>query len=397
MFWADASIEMAARACCKALVGPGMDWAQSAVSTASATVALTGVLFVIIFLKWRSERYLLFFGASSIFLGLGYYLAYSVLAGHIDIPVTQSAAVLFVSGFCLAAGACQFAGKPPEKLYIGLLVFFAAAIAAIYMTDAPVSSPLLGLPMSSVMLLAAYLFFRKGRIYGLCALPIIMRASVLTYITLTDNMDPNQIPPVSHILFVLQSVMLVFATAINQIEQAEVIRKNLHHEARTDFLTGILNRRYFFRDIETRLANGPGIGSSIILMDIDNFRNVNQEYGHPAGDAVLRKMTIAFQQALEPDQIFGRIGGEEFAIFLPGASVPEAAAFADKLRTIAKTITVAPEVSLSVSFGVSEVPTRDDPKDDHLYTMADAALIEAKRHGKDCVYISKGEEFVKWS
>lgn len=362
---------------------------------ASLTVSITGALFLLLFWMWRTERYLLYFGISNILLGAGYYLAFSMVSGNIIVPPAIVAAILFSSALCLVTGTNLFAGDKPHKFTVPLLVLFAAALIWILLTGSSAARPVAG-PMAISLLVAVYQLAKTGPIYVLCALPLLMRAIVLIFGAIQAEMDPQQLPPISNMIFVLQAIMLVFATAIRQLEHNETERKRLRREARTDGLTGILNRRYFFRDIDHHLSTFQPQKSALILMDIDNFRTINQNHGHPVGDEVIQKLISEFRQALRPGDIFGRVGGEEFAVYLPGASVQDAAQIAERLRDRTKVVSVGDCTRVTVSFGVAELPKPPLKNDQALHWAADAALVEAKKNGKDCVYVFEDSAPVRW-
>lgn len=372
-----------------------MIWAQNTVFMASLTVSITGALFLLLFWKWRTEQYLLYFGISNIVLGVGYYLAFSMVSGNTIVPPAIVAAILFSSALCLVTGTNLFAGDKPHKFTVPLLVLFAAALIWILLTGSSAARPVAG-PMAISLLVAVYQLAKTGPIYALCALPLLMRAIVLIFGAIQAEMDPQQIPPVSNMIFVLQAIMLVFATAIRQLEHNETERKRLRREARTDGLTGILNRRYFFRDIDHHLSTFQPQKSALILMDIDNFRTINQNHGHPVGDEVIQKLISEFRQALRPGDIFGRVGGEEFAVYLPDASVQDAAQIAERLRDRTKVVSVGDCTRVTVSFGVAELPKPPLKNDQALHWAADAALVEAKKNGKDCVYVFEDSAPVRW-
>jgi diguanylate cyclase (GGDEF)-like protein len=174
--------------------------------------------------------------------------------------------------------------------------------------------------------------------------------------------------------------------------------------ATTDFLTGLPNRREFMgrlADEEGRLQRDIGACAAVLLLDIDHFKRINDEHGHPAGDAVLRQLAELMRVGQRKIDMLGRIGGEEFAIVLPGTTLDAAAVFAERLRQrVAETpmrldggagSTVLVTVTVTVSIGVAVMGGRQ-PGGDAALIRADQALYRAKRGGRNRVELMGAEE-----
>lgn len=176
------------------------------------------------------------------------------------------------------------------------------------------------------------------------------------------------------------------------IRQLEEARAEMERLANVDELTGICNRRSFYRKMEHALSRARHTGTplSVILFDIDHFKQINDRSGHIAGDRVLIKVARAVNAELAAGEIFGRIGGEEFCIALPGADSDAAFTLAEKIRRkIAAECTPAGKPSIvTVSLGVSSA-LPDDKEISTLLTRADRALYAAKDMGRDqsCVIL----------
>ncbi|CAN5243712.1 GGDEF domain-containing protein [soil metagenome] len=155
-----------------------------------------------------------------------------------------------------------------------------------------------------------------------------------------------------------------------------------------DGLTQLFNRRYFDETLE-REANRCGRYNrplSLVLLDIDHFKRKNDEFGHVAGDAVLRQLAQAVRTKLRREDIFARTGGEEFALVLPEVPLAGALITAEKVReTIEETAFLFDEHSIpcTVSLGATELRTGDGPV--LIYKRADAALYQAKAAGRNRV------------
>lgn len=161
--------------------------------------------------------------------------------------------------------------------------------------------------------------------------------------------------------------------------------------ARRDGLTGICNREHFVEQAERVLAYGARSdrGLCLILFDLDHFKNVNDTYGHAVGDEVLKRAVDVCRRSLHACDVFGRLGGEEFAVLLPDCSPAQARARAEQLRlSIAATAATPsrPELLVTASFGVGS--TLQCGYELHrLLVVADAALYRAKRAGRNCVFM----------
>ncbi|HZS24205.1 MAG TPA: GGDEF domain-containing protein [Gaiellaceae bacterium] len=169
----------------------------------------------------------------------------------------------------------------------------------------------------------------------------------------------------------------------------------LSDQAETDALTGLANRRTLDErlDEEVDRAQRHGTHLSLVLVDIDDFKQVNDRFGHQSGDDVLRAVAPVFAGTLRELDLAGRFGGEEFAVVLPGTTVAGARGVAEEIRKAFARIAVkAPSgelVRVTASFGVAEFPSCPSIK--ALIEQADAALYEAKRAGKNRVVAHEAE------
>lgn len=158
------------------------------------------------------------------------------------------------------------------------------------------------------------------------------------------------------------------------------------HEANTDALTGLANRRYAMAELDRAVVEAKKEGEllSIIVFDIDHFKRVNDRHGHPVGDKVIIAVgEIATRQARELD-IVGRIGGEEFLWIMPGCDSTAALCAAERLRWAVEAGThSAPIPSITISAGHAQLAKGDTSL--ALFGRADAALYESKRSGRNCV------------
>ena len=156
----------------------------------------------------------------------------------------------------------------------------------------------------------------------------------------------------------------------------------LRNRAQRDFLTGAMNRRAFLDRVEHSLLQAKGApAGALAIFDIDFFKSVNDRYGHPAGDEVLRGVSKACRDIVLQTGTFGRLGGEEFAIFWPRMNVSTAVAASEEIREAIADLSFRFDKTLHVtaSFGVAEVQTSSDV----AIAEADAGLYAAKRRGRN--------------
>ncbi len=170
------------------------------------------------------------------------------------------------------------------------------------------------------------------------------------------------------------------------ITELYTLKEKLKQLAVTDTLTQALNRQAYNDSIEQHFAlyARDGIPFSVILFDIDDFKQINDTYGHHIGDDVLKQVAeLIRSQIRKTDRLF-RIGGEEFIILLPDTSLTQAAETAEKIRHSAATSLKTPENKpVTLSIGVTEVSPHDD--EDSLYRRVDSLMYKSKKTGKNTV------------
>ena len=170
----------------------------------------------------------------------------------------------------------------------------------------------------------------------------------------------------------------------------------LQNLARRDGLTGLWNRRFFLElgDREMARSRREQRPLSVIYFDVDHFKAINDTYGHEAGDKVLRELAIIGTSHLREVDVFGRMGGEEFAILLPGTGEEGAACVAERLRTSFEAhgvLLAETTVRCTASFGVAQLDA-GPPDLDGLIRRADGALYAAKHGGRNAVRSCAGLE-----
>jgi diguanylate cyclase (GGDEF)-like protein len=195
------------------------------------------------------------------------------------------------------------------------------------------------------------------------------------------------------LLFTISVAFILLAMAKERIE--------LWHRtaALLDPLTGIANRRAFLQEAEAlaerhRAAPKP---ASLLLLDLDHFKSVNDRFGHALGDRVLQLFTATAKDALRDTDLFGRFGGEEFAILLPDTNSERAVTVAERINTAfakaAREVDGKPaEGTVSIGIALCDGPVLDVPS---LLAQADRALYLAKESGRNRVEMASLESFLK--
>jgi diguanylate cyclase (GGDEF)-like protein len=161
-------------------------------------------------------------------------------------------------------------------------------------------------------------------------------------------------------------------------------RERLSLQARTDELTGLFNRRHFHERLGSELARARRSGEPVALMllDVDDFKAVNDGHGHPVGDGVLRAFAGLLRDAVRGADVVCRTGGEEFGVILPGADAEEAITAAHRLVATIREAAIGPSGGLTASVGLAVAPVEGDTVAG-LFRTADDRLLAAKAQGKD--------------
>ena len=155
------------------------------------------------------------------------------------------------------------------------------------------------------------------------------------------------------------------------------IHNRLARELITDDLTQVHNRRYFYRHVKT----APSTPYVILIIDIDHFKAINDEFGHDEGDLVLQQLATKYNSAFVNNAVFARLGGEEFGGYLPTGNISQAAEFCGQLIDIAHNIKVKQVKPLTVSIGMALQSANESL--DKVMKRADMALYVAKNNGRD--------------
>jgi diguanylate cyclase (GGDEF)-like protein len=178
-------------------------------------------------------------------------------------------------------------------------------------------------------------------------------------------------------------------TALRESEhQYRLLAERVEGLSQIDELTGVLNRRYIMRALNDEMARAQRSAEpcSIAMIDLDFFKRINDRFGHPIGDEVLRSFAIAVSANVRDIDRFGRYGGEEFLLVLPCVSGREATEMVDRLRKVVAGLDwagISDDLVVTMSAGVSQI--RSSEFCDDVIARADAALYAAKHAGRNCV------------
>lgn len=175
------------------------------------------------------------------------------------------------------------------------------------------------------------------------------------------------------------------------LQQLQVANAELALMASTDSLTGASNRRHFMKVVELEIARAKrnGLPVSVLALDIDHFKLVNDEHGHQAGDQVLKMLVETVTGILRSHDAIGRVGGEEFMVLLPDTSRQLAAVLAERIRRAAEGMDIPFEnatLKITVSIGVAEFGL-DGELQDAVFKVADSRLYQAKHEGRNRVVV----------
>jgi len=198
-------------------------------------------------------------------------------------------------------------------------------------------------------------------------------------------------PSPSHWGNALFAIGMLFAFSRTVVDQVRTTER-LMTLAMTDPLTGILNRRHYLSASTAELSRVKryGFPLTVLMVDIDNFKRVNDTYGHGVGDIVIRTIATTCRTALRLPDILARYGGEEFVVTMPQTAEPEARRVAERLRESLSEAVIDTKdgpLSVTVSIGLAQWITSDGTIEDTI-ERADRALYAAKNAGKNCVVVA---------
>jgi diguanylate cyclase (GGDEF)-like protein len=193
------------------------------------------------------------------------------------------------------------------------------------------------------------------------------------------------------LVFSQEEVLKQLAAAKEHAEhlttQLQEANATLEIQASTDPLTGLSNRRHFMElcNLEVARAQRSGGKITMLALDLDHFKQINDRYGHAMGDEVLKTFAERASSELRPTDRLARLGGEEFMVLLPDTAIPEALLIAERIRSKVEQIRVttpAAIISFTVSIGLAEFPTHGE-RLEQVFIRADECLYRAKAQGRN--------------
>lgn len=172
---------------------------------------------------------------------------------------------------------------------------------------------------------------------------------------------------------------------ISDISDLKRVEEELRALSVTDSLTGIHNRRYFQEQLQSEMQRLERVGGemAVIMLDIDHFKRINDQYGHGVGDQVLRGLCVRIGGRLRRTDVFCRLGGEEFMVLCPGTNAQQALILAQELWQGLRSSPIEPVGSVTASFGIAS--WREGEGADGLLLRADSGVYAAKQAGRDRV------------
>ncbi len=239
---------------------------------------------------------------------------------------------------------------------------------------------------------------KLGRVNVTVILTLLSVAASVVLATLALSITGNPVLPISIKISIF--VPLVIAPAvtwpiIGLLLQIDRLEKKIRADSHFDELTGLMSRRYFFDNAEQYFGISLRYDKifSILLLDLDHFKRVNDTYGHIAGDVALRSIGARFAEFKRESDIVGRFGGEEFIFLLPETESAQAVSFAEKLRKMTEKTLIEYQgvfIHLTLSVGIATFSPASHPESlIQLINEADKALYAAKKSGRNRVIAFK--------
>lgn len=370
------------------------------------SIFVTAVLGLLLIFAWIQDRSIQALG----WWGIAYLLG-GLSAGMLSLQqfiaspllIDFASALLFVACGMSWNGARVFDGKSvrPFAMFAGAIIWLVACQIPGFADSS------IGRIVVSSLIISNYTLFTAFELWSGRSEQLNSRWPAVIVITLHGVVFPSQVPltmvlPGDRIAATLtngwiatlaiESLLYSIAAAFILLEMAKERTERVHKEAASiDPLTGVFNRRAITEAAKQILAREvrPTKPMAIFMFDIDKFKSINDRFGHPVGDKVIRLLATTAKKTLRQTDVFGRLGGEEFAAFLGNTDEKGAVVVAERVRLAfleaAKTVD-GTDIGASVSIGVTFTTNyRDDV--DSLLSRADEALYEAKNAGRNRVMI----------
>lgn len=284
-------------------------------------------------------------------------------------------------------------------LYFGLThVYYGYCIG---LQSIPVGVVLVGAPVVGFILLnrwsVAVAFVSS--LLLLFAISAATSAGVIPYAPLAQNLMGADgrlatVWVISYWSLAMPHILFIFALAYHVLQRWRLREQEVTHLSRTDGLTGLVNRRHIMDLLELEKAHceTAHLPLSIVMIDLDHFKRINDDWGHDVGDRALVSAAEALRGAVRQNDHVGRYGGEEFLVVLPGLDSDQAELLAERVRAAISAVELklpnGKSLSLSASLGMSCIAAQEAASVDHLIKQADLALYQAKDSGRDRLVIA---------
>lgn len=319
---------------------------------------------------------------------------------QVAVETLQLHALLIASGSAIALAGVLIRKRWPDLLLFQhvTIQFFALSLVAASYGIGTVSFcagiVLLGAPIFGFILLDRLaVWLASGA--ALIALVALSYATTYGYLPYA----PVVVPPIDHAsrlfwmnsLFFFAAPFLIFITlmADQMLTWWREREERIRLLSRTDALTGLHNRRSIMEALDQEIGRSARHGTvlSVVILDLDHFKRINDTWGHPAGDQVLRESARVLRESVRETDLVGRYGGEEFMVILPGASLREAEGVLERCRQKLAETQIVTETNellrVSASFGLVCDETGGDLAAQILIKGADEALYRAKENGRN--------------
>jgi diguanylate cyclase (GGDEF)-like protein len=295
------------------------------------------------------------------------------------LPHGEAVDVAGVAALCIAAyplAALMLALRPLPWPILHLAVALGTALVTVAVELSDVIAGAYAFYYLWVALFAAYFFSRRGAIVHI-TLVAVAYGGLILFTGGADEWGFGWLLTVGAL-----AVVAVLVRVLR--ERVDRLVQQLSHAASTDDLSGLLNRRGFNQRLaeELRRATRSERSLALVVGDLDRFKQINDSFGHPAGDEALRRVSALLHEAARATDTVARLGGEEFALVLPYTERPGAQAMAERIRHTIRSDFSDEGMALTISFGIAVYPDDGDTQD-LLMRSADAALYAAKSLGRD--------------
>ncbi len=377
---------------------------QDAVGLFSPLMALIfAITFILIGSARKSDLFSQMMGFAFVMIAVGLYVPWAFAdaypIGHAIAADTLCTLTIFPIAHALIV---RQGARPPWLLLIGISVCWLSVSCYLVLTDEAYNLRFtLGSIVAAALIIVVLFSLKRAQdvplveelIYAvlvLTAMQMIVRP-IFTLITSDPITSANLLESMEWTVFNFIAGVTVFALGLLFLAVSVLdLIEDLRAQARSDAVTRLLNRFGFetcaHKAIEDAKANKQPL--SLIICDIDRFKDVNDIFGHAAGDLVLKSVASALESAVRSADKVGRIGGEEFGILLPGADV-ETAALLSQTMCLSIEIQSFPAAlqnhTVTASFGVATLELNDTYQ--NLFQRADMALYKAKRAGRNRVVV----------